>query len=164
MLIIIYSSRQRRIKWLLLPAVFLFMAGCAAVGPKYAEVVLENPSNAIVFIYRPSPPQNIFLTNAYQYGFAPDIYHGDRLLSGLNVNAYTYVEIEPGHTRFSAKDKVFGVDAPLVELKLDAKAGQSYYLRYEMRFSEETPAVLKIMPVELARQEIRKTRYVSASE
>jgi len=157
-------SRRRKLVWLALPALILLMAGCAATGPRHTTIALENPSNAVVIVYRPSPPKNMFFTNSYHYVSAPDIYHEERELTELKVNAYTYIEIVPGVTTFSARDKVFGIPVPQLEIEIDAKAGQYYYLRYETQFSEETPAVLKFMPVELARQEIRKTRYSRASE
>jgi len=137
--------------------------GCATIGPKYKDIVLEDPSNALVVIYRPSPPFNIFLTNTYGYAHAPDIYHEDSKLTGLNVNAYTYVEIEPGLTTVSAREKLTGLN--LVELEINAKAGEYYYLRYVFEFGLATPVYeFEIMPVELAREEIRETRYASASK
>lgn len=88
----------------------LLITGCATVGPKYKDLVLEDASKALVVIYRPSPPINIFLMNTYGYTHAPDIYHEDSRLTGLNVNAYTYIEIEPGLTTISAREKLTGLN------------------------------------------------------
>jgi len=140
----------------------LLLTGCATVGPKYTDFTLEDKSKALVLIYRPSPPVNIFLTNTYAYAHAPDIYHEDTKLTGLNVNAYTYVEIGPGLTRISAREKLTGLS--LVELEVNARAGQIYYLRYEFQMGLASPAYeFKIIPLVLAKEEIRKTRYVRAS-
>jgi hypothetical protein len=157
-----FIAMPHRHKRIIMCAAVLLLAGCATVGPKYTDVVLEDPSKALVLIYRPSPPVNIFLTNTYAYAHAPDIYHEDSKLTGLNVNAYTYVEINPGLTRISAREKLTGLT--LVELEVNPKAGQTYYLRYEFQMGLASPAYeFKIIPVVLAREEIRKTRYVRAS-
>lgn len=150
-------------KLLVIDLAILLIAGCATVGPKYADIVLEDASKALVVIYRPSPPFNILLTNTYSYAHAPDIYHEDSKLTGLNVNAYTYIEIEPGLTMISAREKLTGL--PLVELEINAKAGQYYYLRYNFEVGLATPLYeFEVMSMELAREEIRETRYVSASK
>ncbi len=143
----------------------LLVAGCTTTGPAYTDIVPDDPANAIVVIYRPKPPQNIFFpVNSHQYFLSPSIYHEDEMVADLKVNAYTYVEVEPGPTTISAKDTNFGVTAPLADLELEANAGQVYYIRYEMRMSSETPAVLKIMPVALAKEEISKARYTRAAQ
>ncbi len=160
-----WSRNVRRNQWLSLPAMCLLVAGCTATGPTYTDIVPDDPANAIVVIYRPKPPQSIlFPVNSHQYFISPSIYHEDELVADLKVNAYTYVEVQPGLTTISAKDTNFGIEAPLVDLEIEANAGQVYYLRYEMRMSSEAPAVLKIMPVALAKEEIGKARYTSAAQ
>jgi len=149
-------------KWLALPIVLLLVAGCVTVGSKFKDVALTDSHNAIVLIYRPSPPKDIFFSQMYEYTHAPDIYHQDSKLTGLNINAYTYAEIEPGLTSFSARDKLTGMK--MVELEVDARPGQYYYLRYDFDFlAVDVMYDFKIIPVELALPEIRKTRYTAAS-
>ena len=142
--------------------VLLLVAGCVTVGSKFKDVALTDSHNAIVLIYRPSPPKDIFFSQMYEYTHAPDIYHQDSKLTGLNINAYTYAEIEPGLTSFSARDKLTGMK--MVELEVDARPGQYYYLRYDFDFlAVDVMYDFKIIPVELALPEIRKTRYTAAS-
>ena len=154
-----------KISCMLLTTSWFIVAGCMATGPKYTDKAPENSANAVVFIYRPKIPDNIFFpVNSYQYVIAPTIYHDDRVVTKLSVNAYTYIEVEPGPTSIAIAQTVFGAESSKVDVGFDARAGQTYYLRYETQMSEETPAILKIMPVELARKEIQKTRYKRASE
>lgn len=148
--------------WLVLQAVLILVAGCVTIGSKYKDVALTDSRNAMVLIYRPSPPKDIFLSQAYEYAHAPDIYHEDSKLTGLNINAYTFAEIEPGLTSFSAREKLTGMK--MVELEVDARPGQYYYLRYDFDFMAIQAAYdFRIIPVELALPEIRKTRYTAAS-
>jgi len=148
--------------WLVLPLVLLLVAGCVTIGSKYKDVALTDNNNAMVLIYRPKPPKDIFLTHTYEYTHAPNIYHEGSKLTGLNINAYTYAEIEPGLTTFSARDKLTGLT--MVELEIDASPGQFYYVRYDFDFMAVDVAYkFKIIPDELALQEIRKTRYTAAS-
>ena len=148
--------------WFVLLVFSLLVAGCVTIGSKYKDVALADSRNAMVLIYRPSPPKDIFLSQAYEYTHAPNIYHEDSKLTGLNINAYTYTEIEPGPTTFSAREKLTGMT--MVKLELDASPGQFYYLRYDFDFMAVDVAYeFKIIPDELALQEIRKTRYTAAS-
>jgi len=157
-----FIAMPHRHKRTIMCAAVLLMTGCATIGPKYKDVVSEDTSKALILIYRPSPPVNIFLTNTYAYAHAPVIYHEDTKLTGLNVNAYTYIEIDPGLTKISAREKLTGLN--LVELEVNAQSGQTYYLRYEFEMGLASPAYeFKIIPVVLAKEEIRKTRYVRAS-
>ena len=139
------------------------VVGCAAVGPEYSEVTLQDTTRALVLIYRPHPPMNPFLTNTFDYTTAPDIYHEERKIAGLNVGGYTYVEIEPGETEFSAREKLTG--QPMTTLPLNAVAGETYFVRYlfTMGLTEQT-FDLRVMPVDIGRAEIRKTRYMKANQ
>lgn len=148
-------------KWLMLLVASLLFAGCVTIGSKYKDVALTDNRNAMVLIYRPKPPKDIFLTHTYEYTHAPNIYHEESKLTGLNINAYTFAEIEPGPTTFSARDKLTGLT--MVELAFDASPGQFYYLRYDFDFMAVDVAYeFKIIPDELALQEIRKTRYTAS--
>jgi hypothetical protein len=147
--------------WFLLLIISPLVTGCVTIGSKYKDVALTDNRNAMVLIYRPKPPKDIFLTHTYEYTHAPNIYHEDSKLTGLNINAYTYAEIEPGLTTFSAREKLTGLT--MVELELDASPGQFYYLRYDFDFmAVDATYEFKIIPDELALQEIRKTRYTAS--
>jgi hypothetical protein len=150
--------REKRFSLRVCCGILIILTGCASVGPRYSEEAEINPYKARIFIYRPHPPIDILLNNTYAYVHAPDIYQEDQKLTGLNVNAYTYVDIEPGITVFSARDKLTG--GSLADIEINAGAGQQYYLRYLFNFGVMTMEIsFKIIPQAIAREEIRKTRY-----
>ena len=148
----------------LIPTLLIVVCtGCITAGPKYTEDIPVKPAKARVFIYRPHPPVDIFLMNTYNYAHAPDIYHEGKKLVTLNVNAYTYVDIEPGPTVFSAHEKLTG--KPIVSVDINVSAGQEYYLRYIFDFGVINVGFsLKLIGLGIAREEIRKTRYLASPQ
>jgi hypothetical protein len=102
--------------------------------------------------------------NTYSYAHAPDIYHGNNKLVGLNVNVYTYIDVEPGLTVFSAREKLTG--GPLASVELQASAGQQYYFRYMFNFGLIVDELVdfKLIPQPIAREEIRKARYLPSPQ
>ena len=140
----------------------ILVTACVNVGPKYIDPHNENPSRAVVLIYRLHPPVDLFLTNTYAYTHAPYIYFGDSKLTNLNVNTYTRIEVDPGTQIFSAREVLTGLTITSVEV--DAKAGQKYYLRYDFRVSVITGADIsfKMVPGPIGEHEITKTRYAPA--
>jgi hypothetical protein len=88
------------LKWVTLCLVTVLISNCMATGPKYPDIFLQDTSKAMVVIYRPPPP----ITVPVEYiEWPPSIYHGGEKLIELKPNAYTYVEVEPGLTTFTAR-------------------------------------------------------------
>lgn len=129
-----------------------------ATGTKYPEVLLQDTSKAMVIIYRPPPP----ITVPKEYIEWPHgIYHGEIKLIELKPNAYSHIEIEPGLSRFTTRNKVSGEIQGIVNI--DAKSGLYYYLRYvPFRYRGLFPAEpyeFKIVPAGFAREELKDARY-----
>jgi len=141
-------------------ALLLLVSGCVTFGEKHSTIVYSDPSKALVLVYRPHPPANVLLTNMYAYSHAADLFWGERKLVGLNVNSFTYVEVEPGSQTFSVREKLLGVT--LKKLEFEPRAGQRYYLRYQFGTSVlmQPEISFRIVPNEIAQTEISHTRYV----
>ena len=112
----------------------------------------------MVIIYRPSTP----ITVPKEYiEWPPNIYHGEKKLIELKPNVYTYIEVEPGLTTFTARNKVS--DEIQGSVNTNTKSGLYYYLRYvPFRYRGLLPAdsyEFKIVPAGFAREELKKARY-----
>jgi len=148
------------IKALRLTLVLILCSGCVTFGEKYSPIVHRDLSKALVFVYRPHPPVDILLNNTYAYVHAANLYLGEIKMAPLNVNSYTYFEVEPGVQIFSVREQLVGGVLEKVEFEL--QAGQRYYLRYQFRLSVAAQAnfSFRVIPAEIAEEEIIKTRYV----
>ena len=151
-------------KFLTIAMLLLLCGGCVAVGEKYSTVVHRDQAKALVLAYRPHPPVDILLNNTYAYVHAADLYLGDRKIAPLNVNSYTYFEVDSGIQVFTVREQLLGGVIQKLEFKL--QAGQRYYLRYLFRLSVAAQAgfSFRVIPAEIAEKEIIKTRYVSTGE
>jgi hypothetical protein len=146
------------LKWVTLCLVTVLISNCMATGPKYPDIFLQDTSKAMVVIYRPPPP----ITVPVEYiEWPPSIYHGGEKLIELKPNAYTYVEVEPGLTTFTARIKVSGEIQGTVNI--NTKSGLYYYLRYvPFRYKGLFPAdpyEFKVVPTGFAREELIDARY-----
>jgi hypothetical protein len=147
---------------LIVICLIVLLGGCVTTGAQFTPVQHQDPSKALVYFYRPHPPGDIFLSNTYSYAHGADLYLGNEKLVSLSVNAYSYVELEPGSYRFSMRDKL--IHQPMATLDIDVVAGQRYYLRYSFRFMPGDEHFFQAMPRIQAEEEIIKTRFNRARE
>ncbi len=97
----------------------------------------------------------------YDYAHAPDLYLNDKKLISLNVNAYTYVETAPGVMIVDVREKITGGIIDRIEFQ--ANPAQRYYLKYRFAFRLAGAEMeLRIMPKEIALDEIKSTRLLEA--
>ena len=147
-----------KLQWVTLCVATVLISNCMATRPEYPGVFLQDTSKAMVTIYRPSPP----ITVPREYiEWPPSIFHGEKKLIELNPNTYAHIEVEPGLTTFIARNKVSGEIQGTVSI--NTESGLYYYLRYvPFRYKGLFPAdsyEFKIVPAELAKEELRGARY-----
>jgi hypothetical protein len=93
----------------------------------------QTPINAIVYIYQ--TPHARMMKRA-----APEVYCDGKLLAELDGGRYFVVSLPPGEYSFHSKNKKNG------GVLLNAKAGETYYLRVEM---EHTGYFLKFSGISI---------------
>ncbi len=143
----------------LLAIVFALLLGCISTGEKYSFVSHKDSGKALILVYRPAPPADILLTHTYAYVHSADLYLGERKLAPLPVNAFTYLEVEPGPQSFSIRENLTG--GVLRKLEFDARPGRRYYLRYIFRMSLITELDFRVVPNEVGEKEIQQTRLIA---
>jgi hypothetical protein len=129
---------------------------------------------ALVYVYRPAS------TWANDELEAPSFYLNDKHLFNIRGNGYTWYELKPGSHEVKIRRPLLGLEGIAVsdavdftlkmvtELKVNAKAGQVYYLRYSevdkdaAKFADMTfldNPLLAVTP-EVALPEIQQTRML----
>jgi hypothetical protein len=129
---------------------------------------------ALVYVYRPAS------TWANDELEAPSFYLNDEHLFNIRGNGYTWYELKPGNHEVKIRRPLLGLEGIAVsnavdftlkmitELKLNAKAGQVYYLRYSevdkdaTKFSDMTflDNPLQAVTPDVALSEIQQTRML----
>lgn len=105
----------------LLVLLFIFaLSGCAASGARYTPDVLSDPGKAIIYAYRPSITINCCVS--------PAIFVNGKEQGVLKNGGYLALVASPGITNIRAVNTSVGF-APL-DLQIDVKAGEAYYLRW----------------------------------
>lgn len=129
---------------------------------------------ALVYVYRPAS------TWANDELEAPSFYLNDEHLFNIRGNGYTWYELKPGNHEVKIRRPLLGLEGFAVsaaidftlkmvtELKVKAKAGQVYYLRYSevdkdaAKFADMTflDNPLKAVTPDVALAEIQQTRML----
>lgn len=86
---------------------------------------------------------------------APAVWLDDKIIAKLDGTRYFVVNLEPGHHIFRLTDKKRG------GIEMDFKAGETYYIRMEMKESDKVGATgLTLVPIENATYEMKQMRPI----
>jgi len=148
---------------LVLTGACLVLAACAARGPAFTDAPPPG-TKALVYIYR-APG---IVASAQPAGF--DV--TDKVVATLSPGGYTYFHIAPGHHEIKQYWPVslISITSPglwqSISLPLDAKAGETHYLRFDTGMGGTSPYggqniqwQLAEVPVETARHEIAQEKF-----
>lgn len=132
----------------LLPVVLL-MTGCAANGPAFTPAENLDPSQSLVYIYRPG--------NIVGCGLAPRIYIDEVEKGKIKNDGYLVYPIGPGKRMIEARWW-----ENILTVYLDVVAGEEYYVRWfadsEGVYSSSIIMSFGLIPKEYALNEIRHTK------
>jgi transposase len=134
--------------------VLLWLASCAATGPKFQPAPAPTGGSSLVYVYRPDSWQNASIS--------PAIILDGRERFVLKNDGYSYFYLKPGpHTfalEMSEKYQSYG------RLELKTEAGRSYYLRLDaaMRIGIGITKGFELVRVaeDRARDEIKDCAYL----
>lgn len=101
-----------------------------ASGSQFQPHTLEDPNNALLYIYRPA---NSWGADELQ---APGVFIDGDLVFGLKSGAYGWVELPPGKYAFYARRPLGPLFlTSIFDVTLQVKSGERYFFRY----SEQQP-------------------------
>ena len=95
--------------------IYLFLNGCATLGPVYQKVDNIQDGKAVVYIYRPS--------SLVGGGVSYNVKVGETVITTLYNGGYYPYLVEPGETEFWAQTESKS------SVTLDIKPGQTYYIK-----------------------------------
>jgi hypothetical protein len=117
-----------------------------------------EPTKALIYIYR--MPTSIDAVNPD----IPRVYVNDEKLGKIRIGGYYVTAVEPGELKVYYKDSLIGIPTPWTgnEIDMEAKAGQSYYFKYETAFAVMTgkTTAFLMMPNAQAESEIKATELL----
>ncbi|MCZ6847014.1 MAG: DUF2846 domain-containing protein, partial [Alphaproteobacteria bacterium] len=142
---------------------------CTASGPAFTPVQLENPKNALIYIYRSS---TLFYSANPEI---PILYVDDKRLLPLKIGGDTWASVEPGTHKILVRHSILGVPAfSLGEVSISAEPGAIYYLKFSQQagdiVSYGTQVIVtansKLRPVDetTGLSEIMKTKYLPSDQ
>jgi len=128
---------------------FLFITGCATLGPDYSKVDKIPDNSGLVYLYRPS--------SLMGGGVSYDVKTGDTVITTLRSGGYYPYFSAPGEKEFWAQTESKS------SVTLDVKAGQTYYIKGEVGvgFIVGRPQLMVVAP-EIAEKEIVNTKLIPA--
>ena len=137
---------------------FIITSACTAIpeGPAFKQAAAPTKEQSLLYFYRPDTPP--FLRS-------PDIYLNETKVLDLKNLAYSYVYVEP--RRYSIRSSwSAGLSITDQIVVLDAKAGETYFLRQDSSAVTVYPMGIfngsfQIVDSMLGMNEIQRTRYVA---
>ena len=113
---------------------FAITVGCAS-GPAYSAAAPRASTDlALIYIYRMPEFAGFF--------GGPHIYVQERKYGSLVSDGFFVAEVKPGELEIYARSHKYW-EPPSQSIKLDAKAGEKYYIRYGLNLVKYEPYFLQ---------------------
>ena len=142
-------------KYLFLSSLILFLFGCASakLTSQFSELAPDK-NKATIYIYR---------LDTSIHSLNPDIpvfYLNGKEIGPLNIGGYYVQQVDEGTVEINYKENGFlwlGYLFPSKKIKVDAKAGKSYFVKFEVALMG---TFFDFVPYEFGIQDIRSTKLL----